>query len=408
MKGSAGIPALELVTLNKLISKFDRAPSMFFSNLFPTQQYDSDSIKWELEYGSAGMTPFVAPGSIAPVVGVDGIGEASAKAAYWKEKMYFDEEFLNNLREPGTWATYQTAERKLSRGSRKLRFRCDRRREWMNSQMLINGTLSYLQKGGTRISISYGIPTTHVVTLTGNDRWNVVHADSNPIEDVFDGKKVVSEDSLTQVKYAIVNSELLKVLVMKASIQALLAKSAFGDGDLFQNPSQVIGTLLGVGPLVVYDEMFEITGWLTGNVTGGATTVIPVDDASDFEAGGTLRFVDMSEVNTWEDETIASVDVVAGTVTVSVAPTASFKAGEDKVIMRKKFIPDNVFFMFSDVAEGEKIAEFMEAPHGVGRNWGMFADTKDQWDPEGIYLRVADKGLPVLYHPDTSYKLIVY
>ena len=406
MKGTAGIPALELVTLNKLISKFDRAPSMFFSNLFPTQQYDSDTIKWELEYGSAGMTPFVAPGSVAPVVGVDGVGEASAKAAYWKEKMYYDEELLNNLREPGTWATYQTAERKLSRGARKLRFRVDRRREWMNSQMLVNGTLSYLQKGGTRISISYGIPATHIVTLTGNYVWGT-GSTRNPVGDIFEGKKVVSEDALAQVNHAILNSELLKVLILDTKIQDLLKSSAFGDGDLFQNPSQVIGTLLGVGPLTVYDEMFEITGWLTGNVTGGATTDILVDDASDFEAGGTLRFVDMSEVNVWEDETIASVDVEAGKVVVSSAPTKSFKAGEDKVIMRKKFIPDNVFFMFADKAEGEPIAEFMEAPHGLGRNWGMFADTKDQWDPEGIYLRVADKGLSVLYHPDTTYKLIV-
>ncbi len=406
MKGSAGIPALELVTLNKLISKFDRAPSMFFSNLFPTQQYDSDTIKWELEYGTAGMTPFVAPGSIAPMVGVDGVGEASAKAAYWKEKMYYDEEFLNNLREPGTWATYQTAERKLSRGSRKLRFRVDRRREWMSCKMLLDGNLTYLQKGGTKISISYGIPATHIVTLTGNYVWGT-GSTRDPLSDIFEGKKVVSEDSMSVINHTILNSELLKVLILDEDIQNLLKKSAFGEGDLFTNPAQVIGTLLGVGPMTIYDEMFEITGWLTGAVTGGATTVIPVDDASDFEAGGTLRFIDMSEVNVWEDETIASVDVVAGTVTVDTAPTKSFKANEDKVIMRKKFIPDNVFFMFADNAEGEKIAEFMEAPHGLGRNWGMFADTKDQWDPEGIYLRVADKGLPVLYHPDTTYKLIV-
>jgi hypothetical protein len=410
MKGTAGIPALELVTLNKLISKFDRAPSMYFSNLFPTQQYDSDTIKWELEYGTAGMTPFVAPGSIAPMVGIDGIGEASAKAAYWKEKMYFDEEFLNNLREPGTWATYQTAERKLSRGARKLRYRVDRRREWMNCKMLVDGTLSYLQKGGTKINISYGIPETHIVTLTGNDCWNVTHADSNPVEDIYDGKTVVSEDSLSQVNHAMLNSSLLKVLLMKTSIQDLLKSSAFGDGDLFQNPSQVIGTLLGVGPLTVYDEMFEITGWLTTNVAagGGADYVCYIDDASDFEVGGIARFIDMSEVNVWEDEVIKAVDVEAGTITVVAGPAKAFKAGEDKIIMRKKFIPDNVFFMFSDTAEGEKIAEFMEAPHGLGRNWGQFADTKDQWDPEGVYLRVADKGLPVLYHPDTTYKLIVY
>ena len=219
MKGSAGIPALELVTLNKLISKFDRAPSMFFSNLFPTQQYDSDTIKWELEYGTAGMTPFVAPGSIAPVVGMDGIGEASAKAAYWKEKMYFDEEFLNNLREPGTWATYQTAERKLARGSRKLRYRVDRRREWMNSKMLVDGSLTYLQKGGTKISISYGIPATHIVTLVSTYRWNGTDADRNPIGDIFEGKKVVSEDSSAIVNHAVLNSELLKVLGISSRIR---------------------------------------------------------------------------------------------------------------------------------------------------------------------------------------------
>ena len=408
MKGSAGIPALELVTLNKLISKFDRAPSMFFSNLFPTQQYDSDTIKWELEYGTAGMTPFVAPGSIAPMVGIDGVGEASAKAAYWKEKMYYDEEFLNNLREPGTWATYQTAERKLSRGSRKLRFRCDRRREWMMSKMLVDGSMSYLQKGGVKISVSYGIPTTHQVTLAGDYVWGT-GSKRNYVGDIFDGKKIVSEDAMTQINHTVLNSELLKVLILDTKIQALLAKSAFGDGDLFQNPSQVIGTLLGVGPLTVYDEMFEITGWLTTAVSagGGGSYVCYVDDASDFEVGGTARFIDMSEVNVWEDEIIEAVDVVAGTITVVTGPALAFKAGEDKVVMRKKFIADNVFFMFADTAEGEKIAEFMEAPHGLGRNWGMFADSKDQWDPSGIYLRVSDKGLGVLYHPDTTYKLIV-
>jgi len=381
---------------------------MYFSSLFPTQTYDSDTIKWELEYGTAGMTPFVAPGSIAPVVGQDGIAEASAKAAYWKEKMYFDEEFLNNLREPGTWATYQTAERKLSRGSRKLRYRVDRRREWMSCQMLLNGSLSYLQKGGTKINISYGIPASHTVTLTTDYMWGT-GTKREPLGDIFDGKKVVSEDAMTQINHSVLNSELLKILILDIKIQALLAKSAFGDGDLFQNPSLVIGTLLGVGPLTVYDEIFEITGWLTTNVAagGGADYVCYVDDASDFEVGGTARFVDMSEVNVWEDEVIKAVDVVAGTITVVAGPALAFKANEDKVVMRKKFIPDNVFFMFADNAEGEMIAEFMEAPHGLGRNWGMFADTKDQWDPEGIYLRVADKGLPVLYHPDTTYKLIV-
>jgi hypothetical protein len=381
---------------------------MYFSNLFPVVQYDSDTIRWEIEYGSAGMTPFVAPGSVAPAVGVDGTGEASAKAAFYKEKMYFDEEFLNNMREPGSWATYQAAERKLARGAKKLDYRIDRRREWMLSQMFIEGSFAYLQKGAAKFTVNYGIPQTHKVTLTANDRWNVNHADSNPMEDIFNAKTILADDAGVTVEVAMCNSELLKVLMMKQSIQDLLKSSAFGDGDLFKDPARVIGVLLGVGPLAIYDDLYEIPAYLTGNVTGGATTVISVDNSSDFAAGGKLRFYDMSEVNVWEDCVIASVDPEAGTVTVTVAPVNSYVAGEDKVTMKKKFIADNKFFMFNTTHEGEKIGEFMEAPYGNSRRWGKFADTKDEWDPEGIWLRVQDKGLPVLYHPDSTFTYSVY
>lgn len=407
MKGSAGIPALQLEVLNKLITKFATAPNMYFSGLFGTTQYESDTIKWELEYGSAGMTPFVAPGSVAPAIGMDGIGEASAKAAFYKEKMYFDEVFLNNIRQPGTWATYQTAERKLSRGSLKLRNRIDRRREWMMSQMLTTGSLTYTHTGGTKFSVSYGMPTNHIYALDPTRYWGSIAsgggASRDPIEDIFDSKTMLADDAGVTPNITLLNSELLKHLVLDDNVQNLLKSSAFGNGDLFTNPTQVVGTLLGVAPLRVYDELYEVTGWLTANVAGGVTTVVTVNDATDFEIGGKLRFVDMSENNSYEDEVISDVDYAANTVTVADAPTASFKANEDKVIMRKKFIDDNKFIMLSTTSgDGDPIAEFMEAPYGTDRRWGMYADTKNEWDPEGLWLRVQDKGLPVLYHPDTT------
>ena len=401
MKGSAGIPALQLEVLNKLITKFDRAPNMFFSGLFASTPYESDTIKWEIEYGSAGMTPFVAPGSVAPAIGLDGIGEASAKAAFYKEKMHFDEVFLNNIRQPGTWATYQTAERKLARGSLKLRNRIDRRTEWMMAQMLTVGSLTYTHTGGVKFTISYGIPANHKVTITGNNVW-CTGSTRDPLSDILDAKMLLADDAGVVPDICICNSDLLKCLIVDTKIQALLGKSAFGNGDLFTNPTNVIGTLLGVAPLRVYDELYEVTGWLTGAVTGGATTAIPVDDATDFEAGGTLRFIDTSENNSYEDETIASVQYAANTVTVSTAPTASFKANEDKVVMRKKFIADDKFILMSSKSgDNQPVAEFMQAPYGVDRRWGLYADTKNLWDPEGIILRVQNKGLPVYYHPDT-------
>lgn len=70
--------------------------------------------------------------------------------------------------------------------------------------------------------------------------------------------------------------------MLDSKLQTLLSKSNFGNGDLFSNPQMVIGTLLGVGKLVIYDDLFEIPGWLTQNVVGGSSTTIYVDDASDF------------------------------------------------------------------------------------------------------------------------------
>jgi hypothetical protein len=116
----------------------------------------------------------------------------------------------------------------------------------------------------------------------------------------------------------------------------------------------------------------------------------------------------MKEYNTFEDEVITAVDKVNGTITVGAQPSGTFIGGQDKVVMRKKFIPDNVFFMFADSQNGAKIAEFMEAPYGTSRRWGFYADTKDEWDPEGVWLRVQDKGLPVLYYPDTTYKITAF
>lgn len=404
MKGTQGIPSLQLEVLNKLIEKFDKVPANFFSNMFDSQNYPSDTIKWEMEYNSGGMTPFVAPGTVAPTVGMDGVGQGEARAAYWKEKMFFDEEFLNNLRQPGTTATYATAERKLARGTKKMQYRCARRREWMCSNMITQGAISYSVSGGSKFAISYGIPATHIVTLDNATRGWTAGTSRNPVEDIFDAKTILSVDAGVKPEYCMLNSELMKTLILDSKIQALLEKSAFGNGDLFSNPGPVLASLLGVGKLTVYDEMYEVKA----DITSISTVTIGVDDPTDFEVGGTARFVNTVLYNVWEDQTITAVDVVNSTITIDAATTLTFVANRDKVVMMRKFIQDNEFVMFSPTAGGEKIAEFMAAPYGVDRRWGFYADTEPEWDPEGVWLRVQDKGLPVLYHPDAIFKYITH
>jgi len=377
--------------------------------MFKSTQYPSDTIKWETEYTSGGMTPFVAPGSIAPTVGLDGIAQSEARAAYYKEKMYFDEEFLNNLREPGTLVTYETAERKLAKGMQKLQYRCQRRREWMISQAITQGVINYSIAGGTKFSVSYGIPATHLVTLDESTRNWATGTSRNPVEDIFDGKTTLSIDAGVKPSQCMLNSILLKTLMLDSNMQNLLKSSAFGNGDLFSNPGPVMANLLGVDKLVVYDELYEVQAYLTITVPGGssASYQVYVDDASDFTVGGTLRFYNLAQFNVWEDQVITAVDTVNNIITVDQQPSLTFVGTRDKVIMRKKFVQDNEFIMFSEQAGGDPIAEFMEAPYGMQRRWGFYADTEMEWDPEGIWIRVQDKGLPVVYHPDCIFKLTV-
>lgn len=403
-KGSGHPLALEV--MQKLVKKFPENPGNFFSQFFPKVKNDSDAITWDIEYGSAGLTPFVAPGAPAPMIGMDGTGSGSAKAAFWKEKMFLDEMVLNNLKEPGSVATYQKAERIVAKGLRKLTNRMDRRYEWMCAKAITEGGFSYQGNGSTKLAVSYGIPTTHNITLATDDKWGT-GSTATPLEDVGTGKQILAEDAGVTVSHAMCTSALLKTLTFDTDIQALLKKSAFGEGNLFSQPALVVGELLGVGPIVTYDGFYEVSAPLLTSIVGGVTTTVSVQDAVDIEVGATARLVDRSENNVWEDVLIASVDIAAGTVTFDGAPTASFTAGEDELRIRKKFISDDRFIMFQARPDGLPIGEFMQAPFGTSRTWGMRVDRKEQFDPDGLIVRTTDKGLPTLDRPDAIYTIKV-
>lgn len=409
-KGSAGIPSLHLTTLNKVID-YTKAPSeLYFTNLFPAIQYPSDQIEWETLYGSVGMTPFVAPGSISPTVGGDGIGHGSASCAFMAEKTFLDETLLNNLRQVGTDRTYETAQSQLTRRFNKLRNRCINRREWMVSKMMTEGAISYQNAKGIKMSVSYGIPSQNLITLTGNYVWGT-GSSRNPAQAIFDVKRLLADEYGYAPSVYMMNSTTMKLLMFDSAIQDLLKSSAYGSpgprsiGD--PKYQMAIAELLGIGNLTVYDVMYEVESYITANVTGGSTTTVYVEDASDFEVGAKLRFVNSTTPNTWETQTVTAVDKINNTVTVGTAPTNSYTMRRDRVVARKKFIADNKILMFTPMLEGMPIAEIMEAPHGVDRRWGMTSKTWDDNDPEGTWLKIEDKCFPVLYRPEAVSVLTV-
>lgn len=412
-RGLGDIPELRLEVLQGFVTKFTMPPELLLMNLFSAKQSPSSTIKWESQTGSRGMTPFVPPGAPAPQTSPHGIAKHSAEAAYWKEKMYFDEEFLNNIRKEGTEQQHLGAQQRLARELAGLVNRSNRRKEWMFAKMLTDGEITYSARSGVKLAVDYDVPTAHSVALTTNYKWEN-GTERDILGDIITGKRQVADDCGGKIKYALCTSQVLQYVAQDPAILTLLQKSTFGNGDLFSgskhgivgvNPT-VLGSLLDIENLVIYDEIYEARSWLTAAVTADSTVAISVDDVSDFEVGGTLRFHDVS-AGTYEDETISAVGTEAGTVTVSTAPSTSYRAGEDYVSMKKKFIPDDKFVMFADKVEGQDIAEYFEAPYGLGRKYGIQTDTHPEWDPEGIFIRVQDKGLPVLIQRDAVYTIDV-
>lgn len=407
-----GIPAeLQHETLKKVLQKMPDPDNLIFTNLFPAVNYESDRIRWILEYGTAGMTPFVAPGAPAPVMGDDGMfNEGSAAAAYWKEKAFIDETRLNNLREPLSLTQRQTAQRQIARQQRRLKNRCVRRREWMIAKAFFDHKLTYQREGGTKFTVDYGVPSHHKQTLTGNNVWDdgtgSPGSTATPIKDIFDIRKEFVEDLGQSPTDFFMNSEVLKMLMFNSDLQDLLKKSSFGDGDLFSRPAQVLGQLLGLGNLTVYDEIFEVGAWLTQDITAGDQTIY-LDDVVDMEADFKVRIYDLTTPYTYEEQTINSVSQANSTITLKSGTDNGYKVNQARVVMRKKFITDDKIGIFCRQVDGEPIAEFMMAPFGNDRHFGMYPDTKEEWDPEGIWMRVQNKGLPVIYHPDALWTLTV-
>jgi len=412
--GASEIPDLRLKRLRKLVTRFMNPPGLVLANLFGApEKADSDTVEWESQIGNRGLTPFIPPGVPSPQVAPIGVTEHQAVAAFWAEKMYLDEAFLNNLRKAGTREGYEKARTRLARNMNMMTGRAERRREFMYAKMLAGGSLSYATKGGVMITLDYDIPTDQIVTLTTNYKWPA-GTTKDILNDVMTAKIKVNNSCGSRVDYMLMTSEVLKYVAQDSTMQGLLKKNSFGDGSLFgKSAASVIGVrpevlqnLFGIDNIVIYDDAYVVQAWLTAAVTADSTVNIYVDDISDIEAGMTVRFVDTS-AGTYEEETIASVSPQAGYFTVATAPSTSYKAGADRIEITKKYLPTDKVIFFASKVEGQSIASFYQAPFGNDRHYGLYTDQWEEKDPEGVWIRVRNKGLPVLEQRDAVYVLDV-
>lgn len=408
-RGASAIPALRLERLNKLVSKFGTPESFVLSNIFGNgMSAESDTIKWESQVGNRGMAPFKPPGAPSPNTYPEGVTLHEAKAAFWGEKIFYSEEFLNNLRKEGTESTYLTAQARVARDLKMLNVRNGRRLEWMWSQMFTAGTITVNESYGQKWVVTYGVPSDHSVSLGTTYKWEA-GANRDIWGDIADAKIKVHDDCGASVTDALCNSTVLKFMVADETMQTLLMKSAYGSGDLFRKGNNIIGANeAAIGNILnltlhIVDTKYVVKQYITANVAASGTTVY-VGDTKDF-ATGTATLVRVSD-GTTEDVTLSAVTTQSQSLTCS-ATTYAYSAGRDYIKQVIPFIPNDKFVMFARDVDGQKTAEFIPAPFGTDRHWNQKVTQWEDVDPDGVNVRVENKGLPVLYQPDALYILDV-
>lgn len=412
-RGASDIPILRLEVLQGLTETWTQPPNLVLSNMFPTTPVASDTITWESYEGSRGLAPFYPPDSVTPSKSVLGYAQHSAKAALFGEKVVFGEGILNNLRQPGTWDTYETAESQVARSVNDIRNDVLRRKEWSLAQALTSGSLTYYTDGGVQLYVDYGIPTAQNVTLAAAAKWST-GGSRDILGDLTTMRQTIQNATGGRVTDCFLNSTTLNYMVTDDRIVNLLQTSTFGNGNLFKADSagylvgasvMVLESLLNIGRLHVYDEQYQIRGYLVGNVAAGATTLV-VDNVEDFVDGATIKIWDQS-AGTYESATISSISQATSTITVSAAITGSYIDYSDYITMTKYFIPDNKFIGISSNVGGKAIMEFMQSPFGIPRVNGVSVDQWEEKDPESVSVRCRLKGLPVLKQRDAVYIITV-
>ena len=383
-------------TLIAVASRLPKPPAMQFTKYFPAQKLDGDNVTWEYALGSAGMSPVVAPGSPAPIIGLDGSASGSASVAYWKEKMFLDETTANNTRRIGTLG-YEKAQRILAEMLTKLIHRSKRRQEWFAARALLDSKLVYTMENGHTISVDFGRPPGNRKVLAGTYRWG--EPDARPLQDILDIKQYMADMHGVTITILKLNSTTLRILGEDPQLIELFKKSGFGDGSFLANPARELGKVLDV-TFELNDDFYDVPAEII-NVNGATITV---DNARDFSVKGRL-FAELFD-REFREEYREIATIVGNVITVD-RPFTTLRPGKDRVTMRKKYLQDGEICALPTSFEGNPLGFFGLAPFGIPARYGMYPDSFDIKDPDGLYIRVQNKGLPIVQSPQAIFTLVV-
>jgi len=277
----------------------------------------------------------------------------------------------------------------------------------MTCQAIFQGKISYLGPEGQVVEVDYGLPERQRFELAANEKWNYTGADPDvdPVRDIMELKLMLQNELGEQFTKCYMTTELLHVLIQNDRILQLAEKQAFGDGSLFSQPTTVIQTLMGLPPIELYDEQYTVRSFVTSAIAGGATLSFTVEDSSGYEVGDScwLRRVENDRLAAEDEVIIDTVNHATRTIAVTAEPAHSYRPGYDYLDCTKKFLETDRIHLLAPTIQNNPAFGGINAPYGHPRKYGISSDQWNETDPDGLWVRVQNHCLPVVYLPQAAW-----
>lgn len=248
--------ALQTQTMTEIVRRFPR-PEHILSPLFPDKPINGNVAVWDVVKGERKMAKYISLGSEAHIRALTGRQRKSSEVLYIKVKKVLDEQTINFIDKPGE-LNVAYGEQAITDELESLDRQVENLREFTAARILTTGKLDINYPGSlgsssdVRVSIDYGVDSTHLSTAT--TLWSTT-ASATPVEDILDWSKIIERDSWVTPTDGYLNRTVMNLILKNSAVRDLI-KYTFGQELAFTGQ---ISRLANVN-LHVYDR-----GWLDEN-----------------------------------------------------------------------------------------------------------------------------------------------
>ena len=176
--------------LRGVVRSLPQPPSFLLDAFFGSvQEEESEEIHFDVESEGRRITPFCSPLIAGKVVQNRGYATKTFKPAYAKDKRHLQpNQPLKRVIGEQIGGSLSAMERRAAVVRESIADQIDmltRREEVMAAEVLRTGKVTVAGEGFATTVVDFGrAAALTVAALTGDDRWSVDHADSNPLEDL--------------------------------------------------------------------------------------------------------------------------------------------------------------------------------------------------------------------------------